>query len=81
MVGVFLSEVAVETSNPFGKKSIYINSIKDGPSFSRGSWSIVVVHNNHVDNEVLQTRFNADYKIWVTSMNLKVSKVIIVDLT
>ncbi|XP_026333044.1 uncharacterized protein LOC113240052 [Hyposmocoma kahamanoa] len=64
-------EVAVRTSNPFAKNSIYINSKKDGASFSRRTWGMVVVHDNHIAKEMLQINFNADYKIWVTSMNLK----------
>ncbi|KAJ2939198.1 hypothetical protein O0L34_g8512 [Tuta absoluta] len=65
------SDLAVESPNPYTAKQICINPVKDGVSFSRRAWGVVVAHDEHATKELLKIRFNADYKIWVTANDLK----------
>ncbi|XP_050670892.1 uncharacterized protein LOC126969482 [Leptidea sinapis] len=62
-------DIAVEPTNAFVKKKIFIKSMTNITSFCKRSWSIVIVKDDDYFNIPLMP--NAGFKIWVTSTDVK----------
>ncbi|XP_063533897.1 uncharacterized protein LOC134744130 [Cydia strobilella] len=58
-------DVIFESSNPYVKKSIFVNTRQQLPSLCRRTWSVVVV-----DDE-LPRALQADFKIYLTNEDMK----------
>jgi hypothetical protein len=70
----FIFTVVVAASNPFVKKSLFINTLEGIHSFTRRDWSFVVVDNDAMlAQPAVLMRFNADFKIWITAVDMKVN--------
>ncbi|XP_075973290.1 uncharacterized protein LOC142974704 isoform X2 [Anticarsia gemmatalis] len=64
-------DVVLETSNPFIKKQVFINTMSNLSSFSRREWSVLVVDGDHSTHQILGLPFKAEYKIWITPVNMR----------
>ncbi|XP_063381240.1 uncharacterized protein LOC134667752 [Cydia fagiglandana] len=58
-------DVIFESSNPYVKKSIFVNTRQQLPSLCRRTWSVVVVDDD------LPKELQADFKIYLTNEDMK----------
>ncbi|XP_063361992.1 uncharacterized protein LOC134650965 [Cydia amplana] len=58
-------DVIFESSNPYVKKSIFVNTRQQLPSLCRRTWSVVVVDDD------LPRELQADFKIYLTNEDMK----------
>ncbi|XP_049868800.1 uncharacterized protein LOC126368711 [Pectinophora gossypiella] len=64
-------ELSIEARSPSSRKLVHINPVEDGFNFIGRCWSIVVLHDVDCTKKLLKMTFYSDYKIWVTSTDLK----------
>ncbi|CAK1595818.1 unnamed protein product [Parnassius mnemosyne] len=64
-------DIAVDPTNIFVKKSIFIKNATETAAYSRRDWSVVVVKNDLVQKDLLKVPFNTAYKVWLTTIDMR----------
>lgn len=62
----------IAAESPFMKKSVFINSMVGLEQFCRRDWAVIVVDNDAFLKKALLNKFRADFKIWITPVDMKV---------
>ncbi|CAH0719605.1 unnamed protein product, partial [Brenthis ino] len=63
-------DIAIESSNVYIKKKIFLKHLEDILPYQRRSWDILIIKDD-LDKNTLKLVFDADFKIWMTSFDVK----------
>lgn len=63
-------DIAIDSSNVYIKKKIFIKYMEDLTQYLRRSWSILIIKDD-LSKTTLKLAFDADFKIWITSTDIK----------
>lgn len=68
---LFSDDIAIESSNVYIKKKIFIKHLENILPYQRRNWGILIIKDD-LDKNTLKLAFDADFKIWMTSSDVKV---------